>query len=292
MEYHLGLNSETDFNFQLFSIFSGVGMIRGENLCISKMQYFLNQDFCNYVIEYLSYVAKSFENKNVWYRTADLVPHQINLLDGCDEYITEDQYLIGNRGIRRNLQFYDTYLLELSSFLKAYNNHNNLGILIPFVSNIEEVKKVKETLKNIGYDGKIGVMIEIPSLIFMLDQLEKLVIDNYTIGVNDLTSNMLGAKRDIEAYSINNEAVYKAIEYIVKKVHSFGKKVTVAGYLNKEMLEFVLKVGVDILNVHYNEIPILFDGQDSIFFEKHYNDIKTNYKSLKKKMGNDGKNNR
>jgi len=287
MEYYLGLNSESNFDFKLFSIFSGVGMIRGENLCISKMQYFLNPNFCNYTVEYLSYVAKSFDNKNVWYRTADLVPHQINLLDGCDAYLNEDQYLIGNRGIRRNLQFYDTYLLELNSFLKAYQKHNNLGILIPYVSNIEEVKKVKKILENIGYKGKIGIMIEIPSLIFMLDELEELGIDNYTIGVNDLTSNILGAKRDIDAYSINNEAVYKAIEYVTKKVHSFGKKVTVAGYLNKEMLDYVKKIGVDILNIHYNEIPILFNGQDSNFFEKHYNDIKANYKSLKKKREND-----
>ena len=287
MEYYLGLNSETNFNFKLFSKFSGVGMIRGENLCIAKMQYFLNPELCNYITEYLSYVSKSFNGKNVWYRTADLVPHQINALDGCDKHIEEQQYLIGNRGVRRNLQFCDAYLLELNAFFKAHINHNNLGILIPFVSNIDEIKKVKKILKNIGYNGKLGIMIEIPSLIFVLDELNELGIDNYTIGVNDLTSTILGAKRDIEAYSINNEAVYKAIEYIVKKVHSFGKKVTVAGYFNKEMLEFTSRIGVDILNVHYNEIPILFDNQNSEFFEKHYSEIKRNYKQLKKNMKND-----
>jgi len=56
MEYYLGLNSEENFNFDLFSTFSGVGMIRGENLCISKMQYFTVKEFCNYVTYYLSYV--------------------------------------------------------------------------------------------------------------------------------------------------------------------------------------------------------------------------------------------
>lgn len=282
MEYHLGLNSETNFDFKLFSEFSGVGMIRGENLCIAKMQYFLNPEFCNYLTEYLIYVSKVFKNKNVWYRTADLVPHQINVLDGCDMHIEESQYLIGNRGIRRNLQFYSTYLLELKAFFNAYREHNNLGILIPFVSNINEVIKVKEILNELGYEGKLGIMIEIPSLIFMLDELNSLGIDNYTIGVNDLTSSILGAKRDIDAYSINNEAVYKAIEYISEKIHSFDKKVTVAGYLNKEMLEFTKSIGVDILNVHYNEIPIVFDNENPEFFEHHYNEIKANYKKLKK----------
>ena len=153
MEYHLGLNSETNFNFKLFSEFSGVGMIRGENLCIAKMQYFLNPEFCNYVTEYLQYVSKVFENKNVWYRTADLVPHQINVLDGCDMYIEESQYLIGNRGIRRNLQFYNTYLLELKAFLNAYKEHNNLGILIPFISNINEVS-IGDIIQ-LSFDGNI-----------------------------------------------------------------------------------------------------------------------------------------
>jgi len=140
---------------------------------------------------------------------------------------------------------------------------------------------VKEILNSIGYDGRLGIMVEMSSIIFILDELEEIGIDNYTIGINDLTTNILGAKRDLDVYNVNDPAVHKAIEYIVKKVHSFSKKVTLAGYLNKETHEFARNIGVDIINVHYNEIPILFDTENPSFFTQHYDDIKKKYKTIK-----------
>ena len=281
MKYYLGLNSEENFDFNLFSKFSGVGMIRGENLCINKMAYFPLEEFQNYVTNYLIYVAKKFPNGEVWYRTADLVPHQINILAGCDQEMHEEQYLIGTRGVRRNLLLIDTYVKELTSFIKASKVCPNLNLLIPFVSSIDEVKQVQKILKKLGYEGKLGVMVEIPSIIFMLDEMNELGIDNFTIGVNDLTTNLLGANRDNPVYSNNNIAVYKAILYITKKVHSFGKKVTLAGYLNEDLLKFAQTNGVDIINIHYNEIPLFFKEEDQEFFTSHYNTIKKNYKELK-----------
>lgn len=281
MEYYLGLNSEQNFNFDLFKNFTGVGMIRGENLCINKMQYFTKDDFCTYVSDYLVYVASSFPDGKVWYRTADLVPHQVNLLDGCDYFFNEAHYLIGTRGVRRNLKFVDTYIKELLSFIKAYNLCSNLGLLIPYVSSIEEVKKVKEILNALNYNGQLGVMIEIPSMIFMLDELNDLGISNFTIGINDLTTNILGAYRENDAYNNNSIAILKTLNYIVEKVHSFNKKVTIAGYLNHILLENAKKIGIDIINIHYNEIPLFFDNQDELFFTSHYKNIKDNYKNIK-----------
>ncbi len=287
MKLYLGLNSETDFDFNLFPTFSGVGMIRGENLCINKLQYFTNKEFCDYVTDYLVYVSSKFSSGMVWYRTADLVCHQVNVLDGCDVEMDEQQYLTGTRGIRRNLLFKDTYINELTCFVNAYKINKNLGLLIPFISSVDEFIEVKNILSELGYDGKIGIMVEIPSVMLLLDEFDKLGVDNYTIGVNDLTSNLLGANRDISCYSINNIAVYRAIDYIVSKVHSFGKEVTLAGYLNKNMYNYVMNIGVDILNVHYNEIPILFEVDDNKFYTQHYDSIKARYKVRKKQKSNE-----
>ena len=82
MKYMLGLNAEElDDNDIVFSMFDGVGMIRGENLCIEKLKYFPIREFREFVTNYLEKVSNQFKGKPVWYRTADLVPHQINLLD-------------------------------------------------------------------------------------------------------------------------------------------------------------------------------------------------------------------
>jgi len=283
MKFYLGLNSEENFNHEIFNYFDGVGMIRGENLCVNKMQYFTIPDFCDYVTNYLIYIANVFNNKTVWYRTADLSPHQIDKLDGSDGSLSDDHYLIGERGIRRNLLFRDTYDKELDAYLRAYQEKNNLGLLIPFVSNIDEIKEVKNILERKNYQGKLGIMIEIPSMIFMLDEVNKLGIDYYTIGLNDLTTMILGANRNISAYQKNNEAVLKAINYIVNKIHSFGKEVTLAGYLSKEVMDPISRINFDAISIHYNEIPLLFDNLDSDFFTQHYHDIKENYKKAKVK---------
>lgn len=281
MKYYLGLNSEENINSNMIRNFSGVGMIRGENLCINKMQYFTIPEFCNYVTDYLNYVANIFESKPVWYRTADLVPHQINLLDGCDEYINEDHYLIGNRGIRRNLMIISTYLKELKCFVDAYNKNNNLGLLIPFVSSVSEIKVVKSLLEDLEYNGKIGIMVEIPSAMLMLDEFNGIGVDYYTIGMNDLTSMILGAHRDCPAYSMTNESVKKSVELIVDKVHSFQKKVTLAGYLNHEILDYAEQIGVDNVSIHYNEIPMFFKTDSPEEYTHHYDEIKRVYKRIK-----------
>ena len=52
MEYMLGLNSEERLNKDIVEFFTGVGMIRGENLCINKMQYFTVDEFRKYVENY------------------------------------------------------------------------------------------------------------------------------------------------------------------------------------------------------------------------------------------------
>lgn len=286
MKIYLGLNSETNFDHDIFQMIDGVGMIRGENLCINKMQYFPVPEFCQYVTNYLSYIAEQFEGRPVWYRTADLVQHQIDTLEGCDGKVSDDHYLIGERGVRRNLLFLDTYEKELDAFLEARKNHKNLHLLIPFVSRIEEVQKVQEILKKKGYDGKLGVMVEIPSMIFMLDELNELGVDYYTIGVNDLTTMILGATRDISAYTKNDESVKRAIRYAVEKIHSFGKEVTIAGYLNKELKEFAEEIKADNVSVHYNEIPLIWDNLDEEFFTHHYKEIKDNYKQKKKDRNN------
>ena len=104
--------------------------------------------------------------------------------------------------------------------------------------NKNEINIEKEILERKGYDGKLGIMVELPSTILMLDEMNALGVDYYTIGVNDLTTMILGANRDISAYRKNDLAVRRAIKYAVEKIHSFGKEVTIAGYLNKELRDF------------------------------------------------------
>ena len=282
MKYMLGLNSETDINKDIIEKFDGVGMIRSENLCINKMQYFTIEEFQTYVEEYLKTIAELFEGKDVWYRTSDLVPHQINLLKGCDHKLDEDQFLLGLRGIRRSLEYIDTFRKELNCFVNAHNIYNNLGLLLPFISNPNELRITKELLtKEFNYNGKIGIMIEMPSVMLLLDEYEKIGVDNYTIGSNDLTSMILGAERSIKNYSKNDEAILLAIKQVLEKVHSYNKKLTIAGYMNQEFHDNCQALGVDYFCLHYNEIPNIFEVEKPELYTQHYDNMKENYARIK-----------
>ena len=288
MKYMLGLNSENlDEDDIVFSMFDGVGMIRGENLCIRKLQYFSIKEFREYVTNYLEKIAKQFEGKPVWYRTADLVPHQINILEGASEKNEEKQFLIGTRGIRRNLENKETFLNELSCFVNASKNNNNLGILIPFISKVEEMQIVINLLRNkFKYNGKIGMMLETPASIIRLDEFKELDIDNYTLGLNDLTTLILGADREKEEfYSMHDKSVKDIVKYSIDKVHSFGKEITAAGYLDKDVVNYCKEFGVDNCNIHYNLIPKIFDNiPNPEKFVTQYRIMKEIYKKKKKEQ--------
>lgn len=288
MKYMLGLNSEnlTIDDKEIMDMFDGVGMIRGENLCLEEMKYFPNQDFQKHVKNYLDSTARLFEGRNVWYRTADLVPHQINLLDGADKKFIEGQYIVGTRGIRRNLECKETYLKELNIFIEAYKNNKNLGILIPFVSKPEEMRIVINILRNkFKYDGKIGMMVETPSSVIRLDEFEKLGIDNYTLGMNDLTTLVLGADRNSKTYDMCDKGVLEFVKIAKDKIHSYGKKITVAGYLTKEFCDCCEEIGVDYCNIHYNLIPEIFKNvENPEKFPQKYDKIRENYKRKKVEM--------
>ncbi len=286
MKYMLGLNAEElDDNDIVFSMFDGVGMIRGENLCIEKLQYFPIQEFREFVTNYLEKVSNQFKGKPVWYRTADLVPHQINVLDGADEKFEEKQFLIGTRGIRRNLRGKEAFLEELSCFVNASKDNPNLGIIIPFVSKVEEMEIVVNLLRNkFGYKGKIGMMLETPASIIRLDEFEKLGLDNYTVGLNDLTTLILGADREKkEFYSMKDKAVKDMVKYATDKVHSFGKEITVAGYLDQDVVDYCEQLGVDNCNIHYDLIPEVFKNiPNPEKFPIQYRTMKDRYNRKKK----------
>lgn len=288
MKYMLGLNAEDlNSNDIVFSMFDGVGMIRGENLCIKKLQYFTVKEFREYVISYLEKVSKQFEGKPVWYRTADLVPHQINVLEGADENFNERHFLLGTRGIRRNLRGKKAFLEELNCFINTSKNNPNLGIIIPFVSKVEEMEIVVNLLRNkFKYKGKIGMMLETPASIIRLDEFEKLGLENYTIGLNDLTTLILGADREKkEIYSMNDKSVKNMVKYATDKVHSFGKEITVAGYLDKDVVKYCEKLGVDNCSIHYDLIPKIFkDIPNPERFASQYKTMKDIYNRRKKEQ--------
>ncbi len=96
---------------------------------------------------------------------------------------------------------------------------------------------------------KIGVMIEIPSLIWQLDHLLPLV-DFASIGSNDLVQFLFASDRGnpklAGRYDPLSPAALSAMRMIVEKGRQHGKKVTLCGELGGRPLEAMGLVGIGL----------------------------------------------
>lgn len=165
--------------------------------------------------------------------------------------ISEDNPFLGWRGIRLTLDHPDIFLVQVRAMLRASIGLSNLHILLPMISNISEVIESKRLIKQAFLEVKeealeqgkllskpaVGVMLEVPAVIFQLDQLAQHV-DFYSVGTNDLTQYLLAVDRNnsrvSSLYSSYHPSVLNALQIIVNSANKANIPVTVCGELAGE----------------------------------------------------------
>jgi len=154
-------------------------------------------------------------------------------------------------------RYIDVFKLELEIITQLSKIYSNLNILFSFIKDTEELQKCIDVLKELGFENKYGIMAEIPSVIIDIENFIDMGISNITIGVNDLTTLVLGTYRTSGFHDCNHEAVLKCIERCVKVTRGTNISVSVGGYVNRDLLNNCKKIGVDYFIVTYpllNEI--------------------------------------
>ena len=136
----------------------------------------------------------------------------------------------------------------------------NVELMIPFVRNTWELEKIfkiieEEGMRNIGM--KIGIMIEVPSTVILIDKFCEMGIDFISIGSNDLTQLVLGVDRDNgklgEWFDERNEAVLRCLERTIRIARSFGVKTSICGQapsVYPEVTRFLVNCGIDKISVN------------------------------------------
>jgi phosphotransferase system enzyme I (PtsI) len=148
---------------------------------------------------------------------------------------------------------------------KALSRRRHGQILLPMIGNVDEVRAVKAMLAeeldvlasegvDVWRDIKVGVMIELPSAVFIADVLAE-EADFFSVGTNDLIQYMLAIDRGNEhvahLYQPLHPAVLKALREVVAAGHRHSIPVGLCGEMASDprMASVCLGLGFDSLSM-------------------------------------------
>jgi pyruvate,water dikinase len=239
----------------------GVGLLRIEGIIAESGKhpdYFLKnknlQDYEEIIFKGISAISKYFDK--LWVRTSDVRTDEFQNLEGAPKEV-EVNPMLGMHGIRYSLKHPEVLKSEIKALSKVAEKGKKIGMMMPQIISLDEVKKVKEILKelNIG-NVKLGIMVETPASVQMIKEFCQEGIDFISFGTNDLTQYTLaidrGNEQVQEIYDELNPAVLKQIEYVIRVCKRNNIETSICGQAanKKKMVKFLVEVGIDSLSVN------------------------------------------
>src|SRR3989344_1616119 len=185
----------------------GVGLVRLEimiaNGGIHPAEYIRQgkeQEYITLLKNGIRKIAKAFAGKPVWVRCSDMRSDEYRNLQGGDKEPKETDPMIGWHAIRRLLDEPAILQAEFQAIRDLhYEGLKNVGVMLPFVIRVDEVKRAKQIMRDVGLEPCIaidfGVMVETPAVCWIMEELCKEKISFVSFGTNDLTQLTLGIDR-------------------------------------------------------------------------------------------------
>ena len=182
----------------------------------------------------------------------------------------EDNPFLGYRGVRIYSEHHELLQAQLRAILRA-SAFGQVQVMAPMISSLDEVRQFKASIseamqdlvrKGIAFrsDIRIGVMIEVPSAGFILDQLCA-AVDFFSLGTNDLNQYFLAADRDnpktAELSDVLHPGFLRFLKRIVEEIHAAGKWVGMCGEMAAEVryLPVLIGLGLDEISLPAPGIP-------------------------------------
>ncbi|MCP0929566.1 phosphoenolpyruvate--protein phosphotransferase [Klebsiella pneumoniae] len=243
---------------KLGSFVDGIGLYRTE------IPFMLQSGFPSEEEQVAQYqgMLQMFNSKPVTLRTLDIdADKQLPYMP-----ISEENPCLGWRGIRITLDQPEIFLIQVRAMLRANAATGNLSILLPMVTSLEEVDEARrlidrasrEVEEMIGYAiprPRLGVMLEVPSMVFMLPQLASR-IDFISVGTNDLTQYLLAVDRNntrvASMYDSLHPAVLRALAMIAHDAERFGIDLRLCGEMAGDPMCVTILIGLGYRHLSMN----------------------------------------
>ena len=239
-------------------LFHHVGMIRGEYLLRELNQNIILASCQQFVKDYLETICSLYSDEEVWYRFSELTNTEANYLEGTKECFDENHPLFGYRGTRRLLACLNEFHAEANVVIKVYQINPNLSVIFPFVNDAEQLKQAIRMLRQHGFTGKVGTMIELPSAYFDLDRILETGISKIVVGMNDLTSFVFATVRNSQWHDMESPIMLDMLRDMQDKARMKKIDFAVAGYLNASFIQKMNQTGIKCI-IHYSSIPEIFN---------------------------------
>jgi phosphoenolpyruvate-protein phosphotransferase (PTS system enzyme I) len=241
----------------------GIGLYRTEFLFMAREEEPTEEE----QTAAYSAVAKAMRDQPVVMRTIDLGADKLPSVPFPED---ESNPFLGLRSIRLALKHPALFKTQLRAILRA-STTGNISIMFPLVSTLLELKHAKmvlrEAIEDLEEEGvefdrdmKVGMMVEVPSVVMMMDHFVE-EVDFFSIGTNDLIQYVLAVDRsnkDVAGlYTASDPSVIRMINIAVREARKNDVPISMCGQMcgNPMYTMLLLGLGLRSMSVTPAAIP-------------------------------------
>ncbi|MEK6858977.1 MAG: phosphoenolpyruvate synthase [Nanoarchaeota archaeon] len=239
-----------------------VGLVRLEGIIATSGKHPLwylkkdkLRDYISHLVSGLKKIAMPFEE--IWVRTSDIRSDEYVHLEGAPQ-MKEDNPMLGNHGIRFSVKNVDLLAAEFSALKELADEFpdKQFGIMMPQVISVQEVETAKKILEEVKMpeNVKLGIMVETPAAVQIINELCETGITFVSFGTNDLTQFTLAIDRNNQEiqdlYSEMHPAVLHSLSYVIRRCKKYGVETSICGQAGsrEEMARFLVQEGIDSIS--------------------------------------------
>ena len=230
----------------------GIGLYRTEFLYLGVQKEPSEDDH----FDAYAHVIRSMGDRPVVIRTLDLGADKMG---SVRHTFGERNPFLGLRSIRMSLRNLSLFRTQLRAILRA-SALGDIRVMFPLISTLEELRRAKAFLADImedldeegldfNRDIPVGMMVEVPSSVLLLDRFAK-EVDFFSIGTNDLVQYALavdrGNKEVANLYNNSDPAVLQLLRMALGVAESTNIPTSLCGQMSSSQKYTMLLLGLGL----------------------------------------------